>query len=200
MPPQAIEAQRRVHIFPDGTEVARRWLGSDNQPQFQLYNLQEINMLPIQAILWPTDESEAAMRALKTAVELAKDFKAKLFALRIITQVPTIPETGFSSATLTPSFDVALYEQKLIETARDVLQKTLAEQVPQSIEVETQVEMGTPAEAIVAFAKKNNISLIVMSTHGRTGMNRFMLGSVTEKTIRLSSVPVLTIPGGTGEK
>lgn len=157
-------------------------------------------MLPIQAILWPTDESEAAMRALKTAVELAKDFKSKLFALRIITQVPTIPETGFSSATLTPSFDVALYEQKLIETARDVLQKTLAEQVPQSIEVETQVEMGTPAEAIVAFAKKNNISLIVMSTHGRTGMNRFMLGSVTEKTIRLSSVPVLTIPGGTGEK
>jgi len=152
-------------------------------------------MLPLQSILWPTDESEASMNALTTAVELAGDYKAKIYALRIISRVPTMPDMGFSTATVAPSFDVPQYEQQLIKNAGDKLQKTIAEHVPATIEVSAQVKVGIPADAIVEFARENNVSLIVMSTHGRTGMSRVMVGSVTEKTIRQSSVPVLTIPG-----
>ena len=156
-------------------------------------------MLPISAILWPTDGSKPALRALDAAIELAETFKAKLYALQVVSQVPTISETGYASASEI-GFDVLLYEQELLKTAKDTLDKTVAEKVPKTIEVETHVELGWPADVIIDFAGRNNVSLIVMSTHGRTGISHLVLGSVTEKTVRKSSVPVLTVPGGTEDE
>jgi universal stress protein A len=156
-------------------------------------------MLPISAILWPTDGSKPALRALNVAIELAQTFKAKLYALQVVNQVPTISETGFTSASEI-GFDVPLYEQELLNTAKDTLNNTVVEKVPKTVEVETHVELGVPADVIIDFAGQKNVSLIVMSTHGRTGISHLVLGSVAEKTVRKSSIPVLTIPGETENK
>lgn len=156
-------------------------------------------MLPISAIIWPTDGSKSALCALDVAIELAETFKAKLYALQVANQVPTISKTGFASASEI-GFDVQRYEQELLNTVKDALHNTVVEKVPKTVEVETHVELGEPADVIIDFAGRKNDSLIVMSTHGRTGISHLVLGSVTEKTVRKSSVPVLTIPGETENK
>jgi nucleotide-binding universal stress UspA family protein len=60
--------------------------------------------------------------------------------------------------------------------------------------VEDHVIQGTPYRAIVEFATENDVDVIVMGTHGRRGIDRYLLGSVTEKVIRTSPVPVLSVP------
>lgn len=58
---------------------------------------------------------------------------------------------------------------------------------------EAYIEYGIPHEQILDFTEQNNIDLIIMSTHGRTGLDRLLIGSVTEKIVRNSKVPVLTV-------
>jgi len=156
-------------------------------------------MLPINAILWPTDGSKSALQALAVAVELAEKFKCKLYILEIVGQIPPVSQAGYPSATLYTGFDVAKYEQELVKTTRERLDATVAENVPKTVETEIHVELGWPADEIVAFAREKNIGLVVMSTRGRSGMAHLMLGSVTERTIQKSSVPVLAVPGHSEE-
>lgn len=61
------------------------------------------------------------------------------------------------------------------------------------VTVTTTIERGIPHEEILAYADANDVDVIVMGTHGRTGLNRFLIGSVTEKVIRSADVPVLVI-------
>lgn len=179
-----------------GTNVAN--IKSDSQTKNQPYP-REKTMLPINAILWPTDGSKSALHALAVAVELAETFKSRLYVLEIVNQIPPISEAGYPSATLYTGFDVSKYEQELLKTTRDRLGAIVAENVPETVETEIHVEIGWPADKIVTFARKNNIGLVVMSTRGRSGMAHLMLGSVTERTIQESSVPVLAVPGGLDE-
>ena len=71
----------------------------------------------------------------------------------------------------------------------------------EGVEAVTEVRTGTPHREILDYAEENDVDLIVMGTHGRTGLNRYLLGSVTEKVVRLSDVPVLTVrmPAGDAE-
>ena len=150
------------------------------------------------AILWPTDGGKAALRALKTAVELAKTHEADLFALQIIRRVPQISQTDFASTSPTV-FNVPLYEEHLLKDMKTSLQKIMAKHVPKKISVESVVQFGEPAAAIVDFARQKKIDLIVMATHGRTGMTHLFLGSVAEHVIRTSPVPVLVVPAPSKE-
>jgi nucleotide-binding universal stress UspA family protein len=153
-------------------------------------------MLPVKAILWPADGSETSLRACDVAIEMAEYFKAKLYALQVVSRVPTISEAGISSLSETPGFDVLRYEQKLLKAAQEALHATVARKVPKTVTVEVHVEYGLPAEVIVEFARQKMVDMIVMATHGRSGLEHFMTGSVTEKTVRKSTVPVLTVPPG----
>ena len=137
-------------------------------------------MLPIQAILWPTDASEPSMIALETAIELAENFKAKLYALQVVNQLPSIPEAGYPTATIYTGFDVSKYEKQLLKSSQEILNKIVEQKVPKTVQVETHVELGTAEKVIV--------------NHGRTGVAHLMLGSIAAKTIRNSTVPVLAIP------
>lgn len=157
-------------------------------------------MLPFTAILWPTDESRSALLALEAAIEMAETSGARLYALQVVGEVPTIPETGFASAGVSTGFDVVLYQRELVKTAQRMLDETVAEHVPRSVNVEAHVLLGWPADTIVRFVAEKKVDLIVMATHGRTGFSRFMLGSVTEKVIRQSPVPVLAIPAAPEER
>ena len=148
-------------------------------------------LLPIKSILWPSDASEAANQALEVATELAKQFGAKLYGLQVVSEIPTYTDAIPSMSGL----DIQQYEQDLMQAARKSLEETLADKVPDNIEVEAAILIGRAADLIVDFAKERKIGLIVMSTHGRTGLSHLMIGSVAENVIRYSQIPTLIIPG-----
>lgn len=62
-----------------------------------------------------------------------------------------------------------------------------------NVETQTALQTGNPYEVILDYTKDHAIDLVVMGTHGRTGLDRYLIGSVTEKVVRMSDVPVLTV-------
>lgn len=90
-------------------------------------------------------------------------------------------------------FDVSLYQQDLVEHAKKVLREMVEREVPPQLQTKALVEIGDPATVIASTVDAEAIDLIVMATHGLTGLSHFFLGSVAEKVVRRSAVPVLTI-------
>lgn len=153
-------------------------------------------MFPVKKILWPSDASESANKALETAIEVAKQYNAKLYGLQVVTEVPTLTDTGPPMSGL----DIPKYEDELRKGAQEALEELVKGKVPDSIEVETFIKMGKAAEVILSFVKEKQIDLIVMATHGRSGLSHLLLGSVAENVIRHSPVPTLIIPDKNREK
>ena len=151
-------------------------------------------MFPVTSILWPTDGSESSFKALEAAVEIAQKFSAVLYALQVVPPVPPLVLGSAGSPTAIQGFDVPLYQQELFTGTESQLLQVVSEKIPQEIKVISEVLVGNPADKIIEFAHENNINLIVMATHGRTGLSRILMGSVTEKTIREANIPTLTIP------
>lgn len=151
-------------------------------------------LLPIRSILWPSDASEAANQALEVATEMAKQFGAKLYGLQVVSEIPTYTDAIPTMSNL----DLQQYEQDLMQSARKSLEEMLSNKVPDNIEVEAAILIGRAAEVIIDFAKERKIDLIVMSTHGRTGLSHLMIGSVAENVVRHSPIPTLIIPGKKG--
>ena len=147
-------------------------------------------MLHVRSILWPSDDSESSVRALETAVELAKQFGARIYGLHVVPQVPvyndaTVPMT---------SFDIPQYEGELKKSSHKALKQKIAAKVPDNVEVESYVEIGKPSDIIINFAKERKVDLIVMAPHSRSGISHFLIGSVTEDTMRRSTIPILVVP------
>lgn len=157
-------------------------------------------MFPISSILWPSDGSGSSLKALQAAVEIAERFNADIYALRVVDQVPPLVEGSGYAPMAIKNFDVPLYQQELLNTAANELNKAVSDNVPQEIKVVAEVKIGVPSEVINAFAQEKNIDLIVMATQGRTGLSRFMVGSVAEKTIRQSIKPMLIIPARSDDR
>jgi nucleotide-binding universal stress UspA family protein len=153
-------------------------------------------MFPVKKILWPSDASESANQALGAAIEVAKQFNAKLYGLQVVTEVPTLTDTGPPMSGL----DIPKYEEELRNGAQEALAELVKGKVPDSIEVVTYIKMGKAAEVIITFAKEKEIDLIIMATHGRSGLSHLLLGSVAENVIRHSPVPTLIIPNKKREK
>ena len=132
-------------------------------------------------ILVPTDGSDCAQAAVGYAVDLARRYDARVHALCVADS--RILENA------------SHYERHKKERAA-IAEETCADLSAQGIEVERAVRTDVPHEAILRYARAHDVDLVVMGTHGRTGVERFLLGSVTEKVLRLSDVPVLTVKGG----
>lgn len=130
-------------------------------------------------ILFPTDFSLASEEAFAMACVLAKDWNAKLLVVHI--QEPTIPYGG-------GEFYYGVSEPTREEVLEDV--KKIIPTDP-SIPVEHRVLTGDPQEVITKIAQEERVDLIVMSTHGRTGLTRVLMGSVAEAVVRKSPCPVL---------
>ena len=142
-------------------------------------------MLP-QNILVPTDLSEGAEEALDYACELAKKFGAKLHLVNVI-GIPTlgVPELGV--AITSTVIDSIIRDN---QTALDKLaeQKRCKAQIGEVI-----LRTGDARDVINQTAKELQCDLIVMGTHGRRGVSRALLGSVTETVVRTAPCPVLTV-------
>jgi nucleotide-binding universal stress UspA family protein len=138
-------------------------------------------------ILCPIDFSDASRAALETACELARRFDAKL-ALFHAYPVPgyTFPDGSFVASTK--------MLEELAEQARRHLDewKALAETAGVT-GVETATAVGEPAHEIVAFATEQHADLVVLGTHGRTGLSHALMGSVAERVVRKAPCPVLTV-------
>jgi nucleotide-binding universal stress UspA family protein len=136
-------------------------------------------------ILHPTNFSPCAALAFEIAVDLAKQNQATLIILHA---VETLGADNVSFGEARTKLEPDAYRERLMEEI-----KKIAPPPGSSIPVEHVVVEGEPSEQIDRFALDNKIDLIVMGTHGRTGLARFLAGSVTEQTLRRAPCPVLAV-------
>jgi nucleotide-binding universal stress UspA family protein len=138
------------------------------------------------SILVPVDFSGCSDAALDAAVELAQKLGAKLRLVHVY-HPPTLM---FDPYGIQPAEPFLL---EAPEAARKRLEQELKKVEAAGVQVEADVRQGVPAEEIVAEARECGADLIVMGTHGHTGLEHVLLGSVAERTVRLSDSPVLTV-------
>ena len=121
-------------------------------------------------ILFPTDGSAGAMSTLEHALDLATDHDASVHVLTVQDEAIEDEAAG----------------RELVELAADRVRE-------RGLTPRTAIRSGRPYRQILDYAEAEPVDLIVLPTHGRTGLERLLLGSVTARVIRLSDVPVLTV-------
>jgi len=144
-------------------------------------------MLPIKKIVCPTDFSYPSYEGLKVAREFAEHFSAELILVNVIFPGPIIP------AVAEPGFHIPAALEAMQDTAKKTLQELTRKKMLENLSVQTRVISGKPAYEIVNLADEENADIIVIATHGESGWQKFLFGSVTEKVIRMASCPVLTV-------
>ena len=142
--------------------------------------------LSIQTILVPTDFGETSDHALEAALDLAKALQAKVHVLHVY----QIPVYGFPDGAFVPGPEIAA---KISESSERGLAATLDRFKDRGIPLSKSLRTGAAHEEIVACAKELPAQVIVMGTHGRGALAHALLGSVTERVVRTSPIPVLTI-------
>lgn len=134
-------------------------------------------MNQIENILVPIDFSDCAAGVVRQAAQLARPLGARLTLLHVVAtpegQAPHRPELIATADRLMPKFE---------DIARD-----------EGVEVSHELASGLPAEAILEIARKRSVGMLVMGTHGRTGLRRLTVGSVAESVLRHAEVPVLVV-------
>ncbi len=143
--------------------------------------------MKIKKLLLTTDFSDYASYALKYAVEFADKFKAEIGLLHVIE--PIIAPTDFTWE----NYDIAELEKKSREYTQQSLEKIIREKIPDKIKAVSIIRYGRSFEEIIRCAKEESYDIIVMSTHGLTGISHILFGSTAEKVVRKSPVPVLTV-------
>ena len=144
-------------------------------------------MLAIRRILCPTDFSELAKGALEQAIVLGRRHEAEIVCACVI---PTLmPPTAGLPFALPPHFDA-----RARQAAFDELGRFSEPSRATGLSTRLEVLEGNVASSIVGLAESLPADLVVMGTHGASGFERLMLGSVTEKVLRHASCPVLTVP------
>jgi nucleotide-binding universal stress UspA family protein len=138
----------------------------------------------VHRILVPLDGSELAERALPLAQDLARAFHAGLVIQQIV-----VPPTAFFTDYLPPN---AIEEVR--GTARAYLDKIAGTVRDAGIEAEFRVDVGLPSQTILALADSGAVDMIAMTTHARSALGRFVMGSVAESVSRHADVPCLIVP------
>jgi nucleotide-binding universal stress UspA family protein len=144
--------------------------------------------MTFQNILVPIDFDETSDRALKTATALAANLGASITIFHTV-DIPPYAYAYFGAALPPP--DMLSVLEAAARKSLDQKLETVRATVPSAKSILT---TGTPWRHIIAAIEKLNVDLVVMGTHARRGVEHVLLGSVTEKIVRASSVPVLTVP------
>lgn len=142
-------------------------------------------MLSIYTVLHPTDFSERFGNAFQLACALTRDYGARLVVLHVVAPLPPL-----AYGDVVPPPD----PESLLREAKDRLEVRGAD-----VRAERRLEEGDPVGEILRVAREIGASLIVLGTHGRTGLSRLLMGSVAEQVVRNAPCPVLTatdpVPG-----
>jgi len=143
-------------------------------------------MIKIETILCPIDYSVYSEKALEYAIALAEKYQAKLYLIHVL----DIRIYDMNDPDL---YNVNIVEKGTIDKLKERLLRCIREDIKGKISVEAVVVQGVPFAEIIRAAKEYVADLIVIGTHGRTGLSQAIMGSVAERVVRKSPCPVLTI-------
>jgi len=137
-------------------------------------------MAMLKKILAPTDFSELSVEGIRYASHLAKDVGAQLIVMNVI----ILDETN-----TTTKGEIDAHKARLAEFVAKTVPHRGAD-----LKVREVVVAGQPYNAIIDCAEKEHVDLVIMSSHGRSGLSRMLIGSVTDRLLRAAKCPVLVVP------
>jgi len=140
-------------------------------------------------VLYPTDLSEASLKALPCAAAIARGHQARLTVLHV---VPTFEVISVPSGRIAAAHHIV--NPPTQDDVRHEMERAVQEVPLHGLEVRFSAHAGDPVQVIADQAVSDSADLIVMGTHGRSGFERLLIGSVTEKVLRLAPCPVLAVP------
>ena len=141
----------------------------------------------IKKVLVPIDFSDYSKNALKYAVNFTKQFNAELLLIYVVEPVLYPPDFSMGQIAI-PSVDFEMDKRAVEE-----LDKLDKQEIPNEIKVRSVVKTGKPFIEIIETASEENIDLIIIATHGHTGVEHILFGSTAEKVVRKAPCPVLTL-------
>ena len=142
---------------------------------------------PVKRVLVPTDFSKISIAALRYAVPLTKQFGAMLDLVHVIEPTPFLSDME--------DMPLAMSDAEVTQRVTAELSALARREVEAGIHVNPVVRRGKPYHQITEAAKERNADLVVIATHGRTGLQLTLLGSTTERVVRLAPCPVLVVRG-----
>jgi universal stress protein A len=152
-------------------------------------------MLKMEKILCPTDFSDTSLEAVKMANDLAEHFGVELVLAHVVQPVTPMPDV-----LATPSFDIRAYEGELRRSADKSLTELAQRMISSKVRSTTELRQGHAADNIVKLADSLNVDLIVIATHGMSGLMHYTYGSVAQKVIQHTTRPVLVVRAAAGKK
>jgi nucleotide-binding universal stress UspA family protein len=132
----------------------------------------------MERLLVPTDGSEHSQQAVTQAVQIAEPFDAAIHVLAVVDSDPNRDRLRH---------DPEVEAKEAIAAATNVVEQA-------GVEFTDDTRVGLPSEQILEYADDRGVDMIVMGTHGRSGLSRVLIGSVAERTVRNSDFPVLVVP------
>jgi len=141
----------------------------------------------IKKVLVPIDFSDYSKSALKYAVNFAKSFSAEIVLIYVVEPVIYPPDFSMGQIAM-PSIN-AEWDVR----AKEELQKLAISEIPGESVVKTIIKTGKPFVEIIETAKEENVDLIIIATHGHSGVEHILFGSTAEKVVRKAPCPVLTL-------
>ncbi len=144
-------------------------------------------MKPISRILFPVDLTENSDKLVPYVVQMLQKFDAQvniLFVVRVFQYFTSIN---------VPPMSIHVFENELLENARSKMEEFKSRHFGDLIPVSAEVLLGEPSETILSYIDDHQIDMVVMGTHGRKGIDRVIFGSVAERVIKTSPVPVLVV-------
>lgn len=145
-------------------------------------------MIQLKRIVVPTDLSEFSQHAVRYGCEFARRFEAELHLLTVVQDVVAmVPEPGMAFPA------PGEYMQELRDASQQALSKIPEGDMAAGLQITREVRSGTPFVEIVRYARDVDADLVVIGTHGRSGLAHVLLGSTAEKVVRKAPCPVLTV-------
>lgn len=141
----------------------------------------------IKKVLVPIDFSDYSKSALKYAAEFAQKFSAEMFLVYVVEPVIYPPDFSMGQIAI-PSVN-AEWDIK----AKEELDKLAASEIPDTVKVKAIIKTGKPFLEIIETAADENVDIIIIATHGHSGMEHILFGSTAEKVVRKAPCPVLTL-------
>lgn len=152
----------------------------------------DMTSTPFSSIVASVDFSDHSVRALRHAIALAGHFGGRVTVVHVAN--PLLVQAA------TAAYDIAAMNRDTETQLRALADEIATEAGAWAPEIRTIISVGDPATEILKGAKEEDADLIVMGTHGRSGFSKMFFGSVTERVLRLSPVPVLAVPASDHER
>ena len=143
--------------------------------------------LEIKKILVPIDFSDYSKNSLKYAVNFADQFNSEITLIYVVEPVIYPPDFSMGQIAI-PSVN-AEWDLK----AKEELEKLAKQEIPESVKVSVKIKTGKPFLEIIDTAAEENVDLIIIATHGHSGVEHILFGSTAEKVVRKAPCPVLTL-------